>query len=172
MSAKFFSTAKRIVQAGLVALTMGTATLAAAPAQASSNVNFSFSFSFPNGQVTISNPGWHHRRACVSVWQVVQGFQRHGFWDVRVLRQQGEWVRISAKRGNWEYTYRVNRCTWQVIEIDRDRIHYQGPWGSNHGGYGGNWGGGGNYGGGGYGGGYGGNGNWGNGGGGNWGGWN
>ena len=58
------------------------------------------------------------------------------------------------------------------VEIDRDRIHYQGPWGSNHGGYGGNWGGGGNYGGGGYGGGYGGNGNWGNGGGGNWGGWN
>jgi len=174
MSAKFFSTVKRIAQAGAVALAMGTAGLAATPAQASSSANFSFSFNFPNGQVTISNQGWNHRRACVSVWQVVAGFQRQGFWDVRILRQQGEWVRISAKRGNYEYTYRVNRCTWQVIEIDRDRIHNQGPWGGhnggwpNGGGYGGN---GGGYGGnGGYGGG---NGNWGNGGGnGNWGNWN
>ncbi|MEX1179409.1 MAG: hypothetical protein WEB63_01155 [Cucumibacter sp.] len=125
MTANILNPMKKIARAGLIALALGGAGLVVTPAQAaSSSASFSFSFNFPNGTFSFSNQGGHHfRRACATLREVYWGFQRHGYDDIEFGRQNGPWVIVTASQGRWEYTYRVNRCTWQVILLDRHRQH-------------------------------------------------
>ncbi len=118
-----FTPIKKIARAGAVALALGGTTMAALPAQASGSASqFSFSLQFGNGgSVSVSN----HDRYAHRCWtdRAIYGyFARQGYRDIRIGRQRGAWVIVTAKQGWWQFTYRINRCTHRVILIDRDHL--------------------------------------------------
>jgi hypothetical protein len=130
------STLSRIARTGIAALIVaGTSVFAVAPAQAGNPLNFQTGNGSPTVQLA------HYRRPtyrppvrsyCDTNRQIFRKFRNNGYRDIRFGRNRGKWVVVRADRGRWDFTYRVNRCTGRVIEVNRVR-----NWPNNGGYYGG-----------------------------------
>ncbi len=122
---------RTILKAGLVAVALGTAAIAAAPAQAAP-LPFNFSLNFggpgfggpgfygPKPGITLQFGSPNYFKYCAQDWQIVQMLQGEGWHKVSLQKYDNKFNKVwgvGRYQGDW-YQFRVDRCTGEV-----DKVH-------------------------------------------------
>ena len=95
-------------RAAVVAVALGGAALAGAPAQAAPYMHDHFMPSHPQAM-------------CMSDWQVRKVLQRRGYSNISLNADMGRFVSARATKGNWVWRVTVNRCSGDVVNVNRLR---------------------------------------------------
>lgn len=135
---------KRFGRAAVLAMVLGSTSIAALPAQAASathnsSANFSFSFSSNGVGFTFGNahrPRYaeryqHRRQARLSVKQIRRLLHREGFRQIRARKVFRNSVVLVAKKRWRTYIVRISRKDGHLIslrQVRKQRIHSRQDW--------------------------------------------
>lgn len=110
-------TMNKAVQAAIVALALGGASLAALPAQAA-GPSFGFSFRFGTGEVFPHHP---QRIICLTDYQVRKTVAAYGYNRIYLNVGEGKYIQVKASKGGKTYLLKFNRCAAEIVERVRIR---------------------------------------------------
>ena len=100
-----------LVRSAALAITLGSAALAAAPAMAGSS---SIDFHFRHGGAGVSIGG---ERCCMSDRQVLTFLRWQGYHDIRFFDRRGRVVAVWAKRHHNKYRMWIDTCRVQIVDV-------------------------------------------------------
>jgi hypothetical protein len=108
------------LKAGVVALSLAGAAIAAVPAQAAQpTFGFNLNFGGGNGGIVLHFGDDDYFDYCYTNKQIVAGLNNKGYSKVKIVKESNSTNKVWAiGRKNWDwYQMRVDRCTHKVDQV-------------------------------------------------------